>query len=340
MMVGAFATVRGGVRHCLHLLLLLCFPLVLPGGCRGPYGEGKVALQAMCKPADLPLVRMWCRGHPVDLGADTGTEFGLMLFADVAAKFGAPTEGADVVESSSLRLCSQRHLPPLEEACWLVCTAHDAQVQGLLGWPVLRYYVWHLHLARGEHSFAPAVPAEVRAEWDFIPLEQGTLHAVLHLPGLGACMLDTGAPHALYLPREQWRLWRQKYPQLPHLFYYGESPAAGGAFLCECTKVPQLELGRLVLPDALVCESFCPESEQIILGCAWLHHYELWMDGPGGKCYFRPINGGDQTALSPQAAGRGKLPVKVPTMPVREPRGTSTTSARLGSPARAAMPGR
>lgn len=236
---------------------------------------------------DLPLVQVYCGERPLRMGADSGSELPLALFADAAAELAAAADPKSATTSCPQPLCARPGSPPLSRVYHLALGGH-APMEGLMGWPILRRRIWHLDLANRRHHFADAVPEHVVRTWHCLPLKRAE-HATLHIPGLGDCMLDTGAPNAVYLPTPLWQELTAALPDLPKRYYYGQSPAAGGAFLAECAEFPVLQLGCLVLRHVLVCESFC-ERPEIILGCDFLRCADLWLDAPQQRAYLRPLS--------------------------------------------------
>lgn len=86
-------------------------------------------------------------------------------------------------------------------------------------------------------------------------------------------ILDTGAPHAVYISKKRWNAIKLAYPDAFVSVYSGYSPAAGGFYAHECMHVSSFQLGPLELKNILLCESFAnpevmgiPDDIDIILG--------------------------------------------------------------------------
>lgn len=101
-------------------------------------------------------------------------------------------------------------------------------------------------------------------------------------------ILDTGAPHAVYISKKRWNAIKQAYPDAFVSVYSGYSPAAGGFYAHECMHVSSFQLGPLELKNILLCESFAnpevmgiPDDIDIILGYGALAARQFWLDGRG-----------------------------------------------------------
>lgn len=253
-------------------------------GCKMPLPNEDVAFTP---PTEMPQLRGWSGNQPVMLGADSGTEVEALLWPKGARKLGVKLKRRKDVQLSSRPLALEKGGKPLVRNC-PVFRMLLAREDGLVGWPVLRRYVWHLDYANERHELCEDLPPEVRG-WSSVPMVSAR-HAVIELPDLGCCMLDTGAPHALYLPKDKWEALVRDNPQLRYDTMVGESPAAGGFFVIEKAKVPRLRLGNVMLRNVTVCESFCKKRHAPIIGGEALMQVELWVDGPGKRLYYRPYD--------------------------------------------------
>lgn len=259
-------------------LLMLAVAVLLPG-CRTRLDMG---ISAVNPPKEIPEVKAWCQGKEITMGADTGSRLPAVLFPVAAGKMGTRIRWGEPIQPSPLdvRLDSgdtRRNCP--------VVHSFFATTDGLVGWPVLREKIWHLDYAAGRHEFAEQLPPEVK-NWSAVKLLPGS-RAVIEVPHVGRCMLDSGAPHAVYIPRNRWEAFLRTVPDARVGWFHGESPAAGGYFVREVVRVPALRIGRLVLHDVTVCESFS-DSPMVILGTESLRQLEVWLDGPGRMLYYRP----------------------------------------------------
>ena len=236
-------------------------------------------------PEHMPEVYAWCKGMRITMGADTGCAMPAVVFPVAANELGSEVKWGLRHQASNLEVS----LSP-DGAGWKNCPViHSffATSDGLIGWPALKRYVWHLNPEEGIQTLQHSLPPEVR-EWDSVPIAEGNC-AVLNVPGVGECLLDTGAPHAVYIPRELWKEFRNSVPPSCRVgYFHGESPAAGGNFVIEVLRVPTFRLGRLTLQDVTVCQSFS-NSPMVILGMECLRGVEVWIDGPGRKLYYRPL---------------------------------------------------
>lgn len=276
-----------------RMLLSLMAGMGFMAGCSLPVPDDT---EEFDPPEDMPMLHGWSGDRKVRLGADSGTEIAALLWSRGARKLGVKLKRRQKVQVSSLPLALEKGGEPMVRNC-PVFRLLFAREDGLVGWPVLRRYVWHLDYGNEHHELSRTLPPEVRG-WRSAPMVPAR-HASLVLPGLGRCMLDTGAPHALYLPKHKWQQWVRENPQLRYDTLMGESPAAGGLFVIETTKVPRLRLGDVELRDVTVCESFCKFRHDPIIGGEALMQLEMWVDGPGRRVYYRPY---DAKAVVAQSA--------------------------------------
>ncbi|MBQ8516906.1 MAG: hypothetical protein IJ498_04930 [Akkermansia sp.] len=261
-------------------LLLLAAAVLLPG-CRTRLDMG---ISAVNPPERMPEVQAWSKGEKLTMGADTGSQLPAVVFPVTATKLGSKIRWGKPVQPGSLSVSLTRNGSPVQENCPVV-HSFFATTDGLIGWPELRKHVWHLDYDKGKHEFRATLPPEVR-QWDSVAVRKWG-RPMVHIKGLGDCLLDSGAPHAVYLPPDKWKRFLKSYPQARILQFSGDSPAAGGYFRIAVVPVPKLQLGRLQLENVMVCESFF-KSPHVVLGTQILEQVEVWLDGPGRRLYFRP----------------------------------------------------
>ena len=272
--------------------MLLAAVVLLPG-CRTRLDMG---ISAVNPPERMPEIHAWSKGEKLTMGADTGSRLPAAVFPVTAMELGAKVRWGKPQQPSPLDIRLQKEKAPVQENCPVI-HSFFATTDGLIGWPVLRRYVWHLDYAGGRHEFREKLPETVRT-WDSVAVSEWG-PPMVHVDGLGECMLDSGAPHAVYLPPDKWKRFMKAYPNARVLQFSGDSPAAGGYFRIAVVPVPRLQLGRLQLEDVMVCESFF-NTPHVVLGNQILNQVEVWLDGPNRRLYFRgnkPATAG-QKALS------------------------------------------
>lgn len=262
-------------------LLLMAAAVLLPG-CRTRLDMG---ISAVNPPGKMPEIHAWSKGEQLTMGADTGSLFPAVIFPVTAMELGSKVRWGKPIQNSPLAVSLLRQDPPVQENCPVI-HSFFAKTDGLIGWPVLRQYVWHLDYADGQQMFCEKLPEEVRT-WDSVAVQKWG-RPMVWIEGLGKCMLDSGAPHAVYLPPDKWKKFMKSYPDAEVLQFSGDSPAAGGYFRIAVVPVPKLQLGRLQLENVMVCESFF-KSPHVVLGTQILEQVEVWLDGPGRRLYFRPF---------------------------------------------------
>ena len=287
--LGAFFVTTGMTRIC---LLLLAAAVLLPG-CRTRLDMG---ISAVNPPENMPEIHAWSKGEELTLGADTGSQLPAAIFPVTAMQLGSKVRWGKPIQDSTLDVSLLRQGPPVQENCPVI-HSFFATTDGLIGWPVLRRYVWHLDYPSGRQEFCDSLPEEVKT-WDNVAVRKWG-RPMVYVEGLGECILDSGAPHAVYLPPDKWNRFMKSYPEAKVMQFSGDSPAAGGYFRIAVVPVPKLQLGRLQLENVMVCESFF-KTPHVVLGTQILEQVEVWLDGPGRRLYFRPVKSiaSDQKALS------------------------------------------
>lgn len=267
--------------------LALCCCMVSCGGGGAPPGAPGLP-QARTPAGEIPEVRAWFGRTPLVVGADSACSLPVVVFPKVAELCEHRSADGSGCGKVPVGVSLDRGEAPLV-AYSHVLADFGAPVQGLIGWPVVRRFVWHLELGRSRHSFHTAVPQDVTAQgWRNLPLVRDSNVARVHLPGCGVCILDTGAPYGVYLSHAEWLHFLAEHPGAEIGIYIGTSPAAGGFFSHPYTFVRELRLGPLVLHNVRVCESFSPMLGPRMLGREALAQFDIWVDGPAARVYYRP----------------------------------------------------
>lgn len=173
-----------------------------------------------------------------------------------------------------------------------VVMADQAPYDGLLGWECIRKYVWNINYPKRSHRFFNKLPSRIKS-WNKLSLIPGSDYPQIADRHGRRIILDTGAPHAVYISKKRWNAIKQAYPDAFVSVYSGYSPAAGGFYAHECMHVSSFQLGPLELKNILLCESFAnpevmgiPDDIDIILGYGALAARQFWLDGPGNALYF------------------------------------------------------
>lgn len=140
--------------------------------------------------------------------------------------------------------------------------------------------------------FFNKLPSRIKS-WNKLSLIPGSDYPQIADKHGRRIILDTGAPHAVYISKKRWNAIKQAYPDAFVSVYSGYSPAAGGFYAHECMHVSSFQLGPLELKNILLCESFAnpevmgiPDDIDIILGYGALAARQFWLDGPGNALYF------------------------------------------------------
>lgn len=149
-----------------------------------------------------------------------------------------------------------------------------------------------INYPKRSHRFFNKLPSRIRS-WHKLALIPGADYPQIADKHGRRIILDTGAPHAVYISKKRWNAIKQAYPDAFVSVYSGYSPAAGGFYAHECMHVSSFQLGQLELKNILLCESFAnpevmgiPDDIDIILGYGALISRQFWLDGPGCALYF------------------------------------------------------
>ncbi len=274
--------------------LFFCLSLLFLTGCGSAnrYLEGQTCPRAYNPLEDRPYVVGWVDGNPVKLAVDTGAAQETLLFADSAERLGGRVRGRGDIKTSNLRVVVYDGQPENGERQAVVAVPHAA-FSGLMGWPMIRRFVWHLDFPRGEHEFVSSVPFLVRNGQFSMKLKPDAEVATLADKNGHHVVLDTGAPYGIYLNESHWREWKRENPYAFITLYQGYSPASGGAYVRECARAESYTVNGLEFKNIIIAESFVDKDvlgvEQdidIVIGLDALKSRELWLDGPGNRLYF------------------------------------------------------
>lgn len=94
--------------------------------------------------------------------------------------------------------------------------------------------------------FFNKLPSRIKS-WNKLSLIPGSDYPQIADKHGRRIILDTGAPHAVYISKKRWNAIKQAYPDAFVSVYSGYSPAAGGFYAHECMHVSSFQLGPLEL---------------------------------------------------------------------------------------------
>lgn len=273
--------------------------LLLAGGlfsCTPPPAEidGLTTPRAINPLDDRPYVLAWLDGEPIRLAADTGSTYSTLLFAEAVKNAGGTIRGKGRIKTT--RLYAVLYGEPDTDTPQYVVSAPGAPAEGLVGWPILKQFVWEINFPNHEHDFSDKLPPNIQKGHTLTLSEQDGLPLIL-APGGEQATLDTGAPYAVYLSDSRWKQWKKDHPDTFITHYSGYSPAAGGCYVKECARAKAFFFGGIEWNNVVVCQTFVDPKIanidhpiNIMLGLEALHQHEVIIDGPGKRLYVKPFS--------------------------------------------------
>lgn len=305
----------------ISLVALLCNSCVRPPS----IPEGDAPIHAENPIIGLPTVQAWSNKDPLQLGVDTGATQPAIFFSPSVKELGGKLRGRPPMQMTSLPISLSKGGKPLEEKTE-VAVVTSAPYDGLLGWGTIQRFIWHLNIPKQHHDFYNVLPKQVK-KWDKIPLVSNTDYLQILNPNGKLTIIDTGAPHTVYISRKRWARFKEDYPDAFVSVYSGYSPAAGGYYAYECMNIKSFRVGSLVLNNVIACESFIDKQLMginheidLMLGLDAMKEHSFWIDSQGKSLYFKKVadaSGSQQTynlvgaAFIPSPDGSPPLTAKI-----------------------------
>lgn len=238
-----------------------------------------------------PVALAWSSNNQLMMGVDTGAVQPSLLFSPAVESIGVRIRGRGAMRSANVPVSLKQGGEAMSRKQDVVMV-EQAPYDGLLGWDCIKKYVWNINYPKRSHRFFNHLPARIR-KWHKLHLVSGSDYPQIADKHGRRIILDTGAPHAVYISKKRWAAIKQAYPDAFVSVYSGYSPAAGGFYAHECMNVSSFQVGPLELNNILLCESFAnpeimgiPDDIDIILGYSALASRQFWLDGPGNALYF------------------------------------------------------
>lgn len=267
--------------------------LLLFAGCGSvdPKLAGHTMPQA-CNPLeDRPFVIGWVDGQSVRLAVDTGAAQETLLFSSAVEALGGRLRGRGDMQTTNLDVMVYQGQPQ-SDTRQPVAVAPQTNFQGLIGWPMIRQFVWNINYPKKEHKFTDAVPFFARQGESLKILPKGEIAYLVDRQGRRIA-LDTGAPYGIYLGKRHWEQWKAENPYAFITLYDGFSPAAGGNYIKECSRCSLFAIGNIKFHNIVIGESFIDPKVMgldhdidIIVGLQSLKSREVWIDGKNNEAYF------------------------------------------------------
>jgi hypothetical protein len=248
-------------------------------------------------------------GKPVRLVLDTGCDPHLVLLRDTAQRLRLKLQEAKVSGRWTTEECTVK-LPwsfrgfALARAKLIVVDVpshvlKDVNMDGAVGWPILRDRILELDAARQKYQFLRKVP-KATATWTSLALRtnlpSGSRVLALDLPDAdgskGVLVVDTGAEGTgVNLSPRRWREWKAVHTNQTTLI--AKYTPQAGKYAQEQAWGDKLSLGSLELTDVLI-EEADPIYARILpdyagtLGLEALKRLDVIVDGKHGIAYLRP----------------------------------------------------
>jgi hypothetical protein len=191
-----------------------------------------------------------------------------------------------------------------------------ANVDGGIGWPLIRERITQFDARTGKFHFLAGVPKEANAWVKFTLLTNQAEGEVLafELPdrddGKGVIFIDTGAvgrEGGIDLSPRRWKEWKAANPQTWVGFRWRSWPS--GLNVSEAAWASKISIGNLELSDIVVGQTdqaenwFSPKELVAVLGYQALKHLDLIVEGKGLVAYLRPVKASVQPPLFLRGSG-------------------------------------
>lgn len=272
----------------LLLASLLCVSCISP---RPIQDSSSPPIDAANPLEGTPVAIAWSSSTQLMMGLDTGAVQTSLLFSPAVETVGARLRGRGSMRTANVAIALKQDGEILSKKQDVV-VVEQAPYDGLLGWECIKKYVWNINYPKRSHRFFNTLPSKIKT-WTKLDLVSGADYPQIADKHGRRIILDTGAPHAVYISKKRWNAIKLAYPDAFVSVYSGYSPAAGGFYAHECMHVSSFQLGVLELKNILLCESFAnpevmgiPDDIDIILGYGALASRQFWLDGPGEALYF------------------------------------------------------
>lgn len=262
------------------------------------------SLAAAANRIDVPVK---VNGQIMRFGFDTGTGAAIALWQDVAGLMALPTKPLATGPLPAGRIAFEWSDPVDLEffgsktpgARLAVIKGPDYakwEVQGLIGWPAVRDYVWKIDLGRSGVGLIDGVPAETEG-WLKYRVNQKEETLVLEIPGsdgsTGLLAIDTGSEGGVDLCPTLWKKWKDAHPG-PAAVLESHEMLATGIAVAEVTAAEHWSIDKLTLSNVLLEGAHSTELALYgdhylaTLGFDALRKLTLIVDGKNGWAYLRP----------------------------------------------------
>lgn len=276
----------------MRFLLVSLFSFALSGCVSlNPDVEGEFTPQALIPLEERPFVAGWVDGKEVELAVDTGASQATLLFSETVKLLGGSIHGKGALSTTNLDVIVYDGQEPEDDQT--VAEVSSSAFAGLIGWPMIKKFVWNIDYPEKEHRFVQSVPFWVRNTFRSMTLiTRDNLPHICDAYGT-RIVIDTGAPYGIYLSKKKWQEWKEQNPDAFITLYDGFSPAAGGAYAKECARaesfmVNGIEFGNILIAETFIDDKIMKLDQQIdiLIGLDAFKYRKVWFDGENEKIYF------------------------------------------------------
>ena len=259
---------------------------------------------------DRILIEARLNGQPLKLAFDTGAG-GLIVFRNVAEQRGlkiapppadARPEPGKIVFSRTEPVKIEflgRSIPDERLMVVDLPSSLPSDIDGVLGWPIIRNNIWFLSGSALKLRLLNAVPSETASWFKLAELKDRPVLCLEFLQKnsgrpvyLG---IDTGSPSGVILSAEAWEKWRKAHPKQPVTLEATYMPGID-LIVTEIAWADEINIGGLTLRNVSVSrmnrmeQAVQPPGTVAILGLNAMLRMDAVLDGKNGFVYTRPLN--------------------------------------------------
>ena len=148
-----------------------------------------------------PVALAWSSGTQLMMGVDTGAVQTSLLFSPAVESIGARLRGRGAMRTANVPVSLKDDGEPISRKQDVVMV-DQAPYDGLLGWECIRKYVWNINYPKRSHRFFNKLPSKIRS-WHKLSLIPGSDYPQIADKHGRRIILDTGAPHAVYISNKR-----------------------------------------------------------------------------------------------------------------------------------------
>lgn len=247
-----------------------------------------------------PTAHIIVEGQPTQVMLDTGFGHNILLFLNHAESLKLKVEHHDGFATAPARYKQVNGALSVPYNTPVVPVA-PTEFQGALGWPVMKQHIWYFNYQENFFQILTDIPGDLSEEinaYEIIDSQVGVLDIAIPTETESVFItIDTGSDGYLALPKAYWEQWRTNHPDSWTTIGAAFSPAAGGFYASRIAFADYLSIGSLEFKAVFIKENKFnlllngrPRQDvSVNLGIKAMEYYEIWIDGPGGHVYFKPV---------------------------------------------------